>query len=227
MNDALKPIKTIQILSSIFIIVWLLNTSVIAQTVAIGLEKMNVFYVGVDNPLVVAVENYPCDKIRLSPSVGTITKISSDCHFIYRIDSCSTFFASIFVGIEEGNSLQWIDTLDYRIKKTKTPRVCVAGVYYGLVKKEQLVANHYVFALNDDFDFPDYARITSFSCEIWRKDSLIYQEKDIQGNKFSENIISKIAESKKGDRLLIFNAYALVLASPCVRELQSVSFEIE
>ena len=50
----------------------------------ISSERMNIFYVGIDNPISIAVPNIPNDKIKVSINNGTIT--GSNGKYIVRVD---------------------------------------------------------------------------------------------------------------------------------------------
>ena len=59
-----------------------------SQNVAIELDKMNVLYKFVDNPIKVVVQDYPCNKLILKSKYGNIKIAYDSCHYIYRTDSC-------------------------------------------------------------------------------------------------------------------------------------------
>ena len=67
--------KTITKTLVIFLAI-LSNISLFAQTDAtavVAADKMNVFYIGVDNPISVAVPGIASDKLRVTVNNGTIT----------------------------------------------------------------------------------------------------------------------------------------------------------
>jgi hypothetical protein len=213
-------------IKSILVLIGLVPSLTHSQTVAVELEKMNVLYVGVENPIRIAIENYPCDKIVVKTTKGIIKTTSDHCHYYYKTDSCWTFNEQIFVGINEGNITKWLDTLDYRIKKTPTPRILIAGHYRGLIEKKDFI-NSVILAHLEGFDFNGYAKVIKYSYEIWRQDSIIKKETDLQGNKFSTSLNSEIAKAKQGDRYIFFDVFAETTTDKCLREMDSAEFEIK
>ena len=129
------------------------------QTVSVELEKMNVFYVGAENPIKVVIANYDCDKIIVKSSKGTVKKINN-CRYIYKIDSCSTFQVELYVGVRENNSITWFDTLNYRIKKAPTPIPYLAGHSGGKIKSRDLIGSSSIQAKLENFDYDAYATVT-------------------------------------------------------------------
>ena len=57
-----------------------------AQSVVIAADKMNVFYLGVDNPVAVAVEGISDDKLTVSIDNGTIKRTGRGA-YIAHLDS--------------------------------------------------------------------------------------------------------------------------------------------
>ena len=212
---------------SILVLTGLVRSLTHSQTVALELEQMNVFYVGVENPIKIAIENYPCDKIVIKAAKGTIKMTSDNCHYYYKIDSCWTHREQIFVGIKEENRIKWLDTLDYRIRQAPTPRILIANHWSGLLKKESFLQSGGIKANLENFDFDSYAKVSKYSYEIWRKDSLIKKEIDIQGNKFSDSLKTEIAKAQKGDRYVFFDVFAETSIDKCLREMDSTEYEIE
>ena len=71
-----------------------------AQSVAIELEKMNVFYKSIDNPFKIVVQNYPCEKLILKSNFGEINIASDSCHYNYRTDTCNEYNEKIYIGVK-------------------------------------------------------------------------------------------------------------------------------
>jgi len=214
---------------TVILLVGLAPLYTFSQTVALELRKMNVVYVGVDNPIKIAVENYPCEKIVINPTYGTIKLTSDSCHYSYKIDSCQPHTSKeiIYVGVKEGKTIKWLDTLEYRIKKIPVPQLCIGSYFGGLIKKNIWYNSNYVLAVLKDIDLEDYATITNYSYEIWRKDSLIYKEIEVKGNSITKNLRNEIYKSQKGDIYFFFDIFAETSYDKCLRKLQSVKFEIE
>ncbi len=210
-----------------FIIVLLLIAfnSLYSQTVAVELDKMNVFYVGVEHPITIVVENYPCDRIVVKPSYGTITKTFDNCHYYYKTDSCVFFQETIFVGVMHEETVKWLDTLEYRVKRIPDPRVMITSRYSGLITKEDFMISA-IHAHTDYYDYQSVSPVIRYSYEIWRNDSLICRETDIEGCMFTDKLRLEIVKSQKGDRYYFFDVIAEMFTE-CRKHLQSTEYQIE
>jgi len=197
-----------------------------SQTVAVELVKMNVFYVGVENPIKIAVENYSCEKIIVKPEHGTITQTIDNGHYYYKTDSCAFFDERIFVGVTVEDSIKWLDTLEYRVKRIPTPQVVIHGCVSGLIKKEDFISSA-ILTYILGFDLGDTFTVINYSYEIWRNDSLISRETDIHGCMLSENLKLEIVSSQKGDKYYFFDIIAEISVNKCRRQLQSTEYQIE
>ena len=71
-----------------FLLIFIVQLSallVTAQRFAIGADKNNIFYLGIDNPVSIAVENCPCNNIVLKIKNGNVT--GRNCQYLFTGDS--------------------------------------------------------------------------------------------------------------------------------------------
>lgn len=177
-----------------------------AQHFALGNDRFNIAYIGVDNPLSIAVENCPCNNIVLKVDNGTIT--GKDCHFIYR--GIETGTANITVYKKTANHLKKVGLYAFRVKRIPPPgfRIGPYGVsYFYLDRKAKtvvLTAQQYARAEFDGFDFDVRCVIDSFSVKIFHADSGKSNMFLNVSNKISQQIKEAFAELKKED-IIFFN----------------------
>ena len=176
-----------------------------SQNVAIELEKMNVFYKSVDNPIKVVVQDYPCNKIILKAKYGIIKHATDSCHYIYRTDSCYEYRENIYVGVISGNTTKWIDTLKYKLKKIPDGVIYVANRTGGIIDRKTLLASEYSIYGMADCNVELNFEVIQYSVEIKRNDSTIFKQHDIKGYKFSDELKNEIKKSQTGDRYLFFD----------------------
>lgn len=211
---------------SILVLAGLVPSLANSQTVAVELEKMNILYVGVENPIRIAVENFPCDQIVVKSTYGTIMQTHDKCHYLYKTDSCALGREIILVGIKLKEKIKWLDTLEYRVRRAPNPRILIAGHWSGIIKKESFI-NSKIVARHVDINVDDAATIISYSYEVRRNDTIICRETDIQGNSFTETMKSEIRKSRTGDKYFFFDIIAIVSIDKCIWQLESTEFEIE
>ena len=176
-----------------------------SQNVAIELDKMNVLYKFVDNPIKVVVQDYPCNKLILKSKYGNIKIAYDSCHYIYRTDSCYQYEDRIFVGVKDRDTVKWIDSLKYRLRKIPDPTILVGGMHEGYVNRNVILAIGFVGVALENIDVDIHYYVTKYSVEIKRADSTIYKEVDLIGEKFSSELISEIKKSKTNDKYIFYD----------------------
>ena len=198
-----------------------------SQQVAIELEKMNVFYKSIENPIKVVAQNYPCEKLILKSKYGTIRHAGDSCHYIYRTDSCKAYYESIFVGKNLGDKLIWLDTLNFRLKKIPDPIVFVGYITsYGNIDRNNLIATGGIGARVDNFDIDANFRVLQYSVLIYRNDTVIFKAKNIIGYKFSTELISEIKKSRTNDKYL-FEDVVVETFDKCTSKLSGPEIRIK
>ncbi len=85
--------------------------------VAIALDKMNVFYIGVDNPVTIAVPGVPADKLLVTIDHGTIT--GNNGRYIVRV--AQTGETTITVAIIKNEKKVLLSSQLFRIKRIPDP----------------------------------------------------------------------------------------------------------
>ena len=132
-----------------------------APNVVISPTKMNVLYLGVDNPMEISIPGISMDKISANISKGTIKPNGNE--FIVQpgqgVQSCDiTVFAKI-----EGQNRN-MGTRTFRVKKVPDPLTKVAGLTSKNVTKSEFASAFGVIAeMPRDFDFELKYTITSFT----------------------------------------------------------------
>ena len=119
---------------SLFILVILFSMQMFAQekyTVAVSPTKMNVLYIGVDNPLDIAVAGVNAEDITVTISKGQIVK--TDTNYIARVKSTAPVEIKIFKDSE------LIGTKEFRTKRVPAPVARVGEKTGGYIFKEELL----------------------------------------------------------------------------------------
>ena len=101
-----------------------------AQEVAVMLDKMNVLFVGVDNPLHIVVSDVPTGRLVLTPSHGNISKDSSG-GFLWRM--CSFDSTRAWLILSDYTSGKPFDTVYFRVKLTPEPEFIVKNRIIGWI----------------------------------------------------------------------------------------------
>ncbi len=170
---------------------------VTVPSVSVSPTKMNVFYMGVDNPVDVTASGVAPDKVKVSMTGGSI-KSKGNGKYIVRVKSGTK--AKITV-TADGRRL---GSKDFRIKRVPDP-VAVIGSGKnkrgGLMPKATLVNMRGIRAEMENFDFDLSFRITSFrvTCII---DGFDETERSSSG-KFNSRQKNIIRKAKRGSRVIL------------------------
>lgn len=180
----------------------------------ISLDKMNVFYIGVPNPITFSASGIAASNITYSSEGCTLTKRAEGVNQ-YDVTTTSgpgTIAKITLTGKLGDGTVKSFGTYPYRVKRIPDPYPLCANSRGGAIAANALKAQIAVFAKLDNFDFDAKFDVTSFD--------MFYQPKRgdpkeaSARNKFLsgaqvENDVKDIMESlKPGDRLFIENIKA-------------------
>ena len=168
-------------------------------------DKMNVFYMGVPNPVSVSAPGIAKEKLRVNITGGTLT--GSNGNYIVRVSGGSEATVSVSAEIEPGKS-RVLGTSKFRIKKVPDPIATFANKASGQISSATARSTNLLEAELKNFDFDLKFKVIKFNLFINRprQDPLFYQSND--GN-FSGSIKQNIANLNPGD---IINFQSIVVA---------------
>jgi GldM C-terminal domain len=191
-----------------------------AQNAVVSAEKMSVLYMGVDNPISIAVPNVPSNKLIVTgDNIQGISKVS-DGNYIVRVAQKGE--ATIIV---EANGQ--ITKKKFIVKPLPDPVIRISGVrsghFYGNFDNVQNFkwANALIAYLgNSDFD----ARCTvqSFTIIINPKRGDAYKV-NVIGSAFSEEIKKRFLILEIGDTVNFFDIKVRCPGDNAARDLRSLS----
>src|SRR5574343_12790 len=160
----------------------------------VALDKMNVVYIGVSNPISIAVNNAKSYVIS-----GNGVSKNEDGSYVLRPGSGNE--TKVFVEIENFDGSKVVEEHVFRIKGLPTPIGTLNGEYstkgnliFTLEEmKEAKIGIKYI-----DLLFDVKYEVTQFSIKISRLDTII-----IDGNIISDDILELLKKVKKDDYILI------------------------
>lgn len=136
-------------------------------SVVISATKMNVFYIGVDNPVEVSVPGIPSENLDVRITNARMTKRGQQ-YIVSPNEGTTGLNSVITVRARINDQLQNLGSMEFRIKSVPDPVATVAGMRGGNIDKNLLLAQQAVIAKMDDFDFDLSFRVTNFSVSIMR-----------------------------------------------------------
>jgi len=168
-------------------------------------DKMNVLYIGVDNPLSVSAAGTPTDKVKVSITGGSLS--GSGGKYNARVSSPGTARISISAEVAPGK-MQTLSTTEFRVKRIPDPIAKFAGKTGGSMATVALKAQNAIFAKLDNFDFDANFKVTKFTMIIAkpRADAIVLST---SGNQLSSSMASALNGITPGTRVIFDNIVAV------------------
>lgn len=203
------------------ILTLLLFSSVLAgQTVSVSATKMNVFYIGVNNPLTIVVENIDCKDLIVKVTNGEI--VGDSCYFTFRYNdtTVSSTNTIVIIGVNQETGTKWIDSLEYRVKQIPDPIPTIDWDKIPILRENGLEYYQTHFNGNEsmtlsiipkmvNFVFDTNFIILRYSLKITRQDSILLDSKQNYGNIIPKDIFIKyFIEGSEGDKVIVYDIIA-------------------
>lgn len=183
-------------------------------------SKMNVFYMGIPNPVEIGVPNVLPEKITATMTNGQIVKTGDD----FMVEPNKDFgTAEITVYAEIDGERRNMGTKEFRLKPLPTPIAKVAGITRGRIDKALLLAQVGVEAALEDFLFDLYYEVTEFKVTVIKNGYA--DDEPSKSNKITDQQKDIIRELNRGDKLYIEDIKC-VGPDGKERDLQTISFII-
>jgi len=161
--------------------------------------KMNVFYVGVDNPVSITVPGGP-ERVMPSVSVGRIRLEGKD--WIVSDLPKGTREAIISVSAVFSGKTKNMGAYTFRLKRVPDPIAKIGGKTEGYISKSLILASPYIVPeMPAGFDFDLRYTVTSFTF-VTESSGDIFETK-VQGNRLTADIVKMITNAKKNKRIWI------------------------
>jgi gliding motility-associated protein GldM len=189
----------------------------------VAATKMNVFYIGVDNPVSIAVPGIADADLRPGISTGTLSRDPSGKGWIVRVPKGDPKAIITVDAIYQGQTRR-MGTAEFRVKRVPDPVAEIAGQVEGSIDKNTLLAAKAIIPVMKDFEFELYFKVTGF-----RMATIIggdWISKRANGNQFSEEMTSQIQQARKGQKFFFENIQAEG-PDQVTRSLNPISLEIK
>ena len=207
------------------------NSSYVAQkpNSVVSADKMNVLYIGVDNPMSISVPGVSNDKVKVSLDGGGGTIKSNPQagggHFIATVATVGK--ATIKVSAEIGGKVMPMGSFEYRIKRVPDPVAQISNSKGGGINKNLLAAGTLIPVL-ENFDFELFFRIINFKITVIQKgkDPI---EIEGQGNQLTQQMRDLVGKLPIGSKIYFeyIKAKMATGADQSTRTLSPMSFTIQ
>ena len=187
----------------------------------ISLDKMNVFYIGVDNPISVLVSGAPQESVRLTVQSGSATlEKKDDIHYNVRVSTPGETRLTLSCdGAEQ--------TFYYRVKRIPDPTPLLGGKHKSKhIGNGEFKAQTGLAIILEYFDYDLSCDITGFMVvRMPRKDDPVTLENS--GSRFNPDVQKLIEQAAPGDRYFFDNIKVKYPGDMASRNLESLVFNID
>jgi gliding motility-associated protein GldM len=161
--------------------------------------KMNVFYIGVDNPIDISVPGGP-ERITPTVTVGSIKAAPDGKGYIVNnlpkgVREAVVSVSAVFAGKPKN-----MGAFTFRLKTLPDPIAKIGGKNEGFISKNILLASPYLVPeMPVGFDFSLNFVVTSYNFGTFKSGDVFNMK--VQGNALSKEIIQMIKDGKKNQRI--------------------------
>lgn len=192
------------------------------RSVTVSADKMNVFYIGVDNPVSVSAAGVSSNDLQVSISGGggTIKKVGS-ANYIVNVSEQSN---DVKINIS-APSIGLRDSKPFRAKRIPDPVAKLGNIASGSIGNGEFRAQLGVAAHLENFDFDAKCQIQSFTLYRAepRKD---LQDAQNEGPRFGGKAQALVNQAKPGDRYTFQDIKARCPGDKAARPINPMVFDI-
>lgn len=170
-------------------------------SMAVSPTKMNVFYIGVENPVDISVAGAaPTDvQATLSGGGGSIIN-KGQGHYIVKVASGNE--CSVNVSVKTKTGSKSMGSMKFRVKKVPSPAASFAGIIGdGKVSKGELMNAGGVIPKLDDFVFDLKFPVVSWNMSVFVNGA--YADYSAQGPSATGQMRELLSKAKSGQKILI------------------------
>ncbi len=173
-------------------------------SVTVSADAMNVFYIGVENPVSISSPGIAMEKLKPTISAGTLTPKGGG-KYVVKVNQGQKK-AIINVSADVMGTTKLMGSSEFRVKMVPDPAAFIANKKGGAISKQELIAAGAIIPQMENFDFNLYFVVTEFSLSTLVSGDLI--EKRTTGNRLSDEMKKTLNNSRRGQKVYIENIKA-------------------
>ncbi|MBP6184865.1 MAG: hypothetical protein KA479_07965 [Saprospiraceae bacterium] len=192
------------------------------RSITVSADKMNVFYIGVENPVSVSAAGVSSNdmQVNISGGGGKIRKVGS-ANYIVEV---TTPTLECFVSVS-ASSIGLSDKKLFRVKRIPDPVARLGKESSGSMGNGEFKAQPGVGAFLDNFDFDAKCAIQSFTVTKVppRQDAIV---KNNEGPRYNGDVSNLVNSAKPGDTYYFDEVKARCPGDQVGRKINSMVFKI-
>ncbi len=194
--------------------------------VVVSPDKMNVFYIGVDNPVSVSVSGFPAEKISANFNKNGTMKMVSPGKFVANVTSVDLKGETeVMVNVElpDGSKKQ-MGSSAFRVKRVPDPVAKIGGEKGGSVKAATFKVQRGIIAELENFDFDIKFQVVGYEMTYAAaRQDLLTTTAD--GPMFTPKMMDYLSKAKPGD-IFYFDKVRAKGPDGTIRSLPGIVFKL-
>lgn len=184
---------------------WSFQYMVGSAGASLQLDKMNVFYIGVPNPITVTAAGYSLEDVSVNIPGATLTKTGNGKYNVF-VTGGREVDASILAKTADG--MKNVGAMKVRVKRIPDPQAQLGGKLSGAMQSNIFRAQLGVAAVLENFDFDAKFTITGYDFSYQPKRGDYQGPFHTNSAYFPEEAKRFMPHMKPGDRVYIDNVRA-------------------
>jgi len=189
----------------------------------VSADAMNLFYIGVDNPVSVSVPGIPTENLRPSISTGATLTHLGGARYIVRVSPGVREVQISANAIVDGASRN-MGTSRFRVRTVPDPVAQIAGRREGRISREELSLARAIIPRLEGFEFDMNFEIASFTMATTVGGD--FRSFTGSGNTFTPEMMTVINTATRGQRFIFENITTRPGPDGRVRTLSPLTFTI-
>ncbi len=186
--------------------------------------KMNVFYIGVDNPVSISAAGLSKDQINPVIDMGVLKQDGNDWSVRINKKVPGQSIATISATAEIDGQRLSLGKSEFRVKRVPDPSAEIAGMTDGQVDKNVLLAANAIIPNMKDFEFDLYFIVKSYTFGAIINGDWV--QKNVRGNVFTEEV-NKIIRNGKRKQKFFFENIQATGPDGTTRRLNPINLELK
>ena len=188
------------------------------RSVAISLDKMNVFYVGVDNPISISAAGVPSSQVRVSSEGVDLRKTGTE-KYMAKPSKTGKAFVTI-----SGGGLK-PTTFEYTVKRIPDPVLKLGTKKGGTMTPGEMAVQPGIIPMLENFDFEAKCKIDEFEVARVRKGDVAATTN--RGGRFGTSAKRLTENAQREDIFYFDEVYAKCPGDKVRRKLPGMLFKIK
>jgi len=169
------------------------------------LDKMNVFYIGVPNPVTVSAAGYSLEDVYLNIPGATITAGTEKGKYNIVVNTPGEITAGIMAKDKSAGGAKQVGAMKVRVKFIPDPEAQLGGKNSGCLPSNIFKVQSGIIAALKNFEFDARFVVTSFSFSMLPKHAELIGPLNVNGARFEGNaeVVRAMGRAKPGDKVFI------------------------